>query len=131
MHDQNIQHASQRSKVIYAEKELQILIRRFYSVKHRCGRARFYRHVTFGFSSAREAAEYMFENFGPLPLDTTALVARGSKNGPSTSSRLRYQSIDRIDGRLGYEPGNLRYAKRFEFEPGHTARSNESFRLEG
>jgi len=79
---------------------LQILTKRFYSVKHRCGRARFYRHVSFGFGSARKAAEYMFENFGPLPLDNSA----------STSSRLRTMTIDRIDGRRGYEPGNLRYA---------------------
>jgi hypothetical protein len=138
MHTQNIHHASQKSKVIYAEKDtsprlpplsparslplrgaspdfetasssplsgfsspplgekqsskglaLQILTKRFYSVKHRCGRARFYRHVTFGFGSAREAAEYMLALHGPIP--------------PG-------QSIDRIDGRRGYEPGNLRYA---------------------
>jgi hypothetical protein len=90
MHNENIQQAAQRSKAI-SEKELQIvaLTKRFYSVKHRCGRARFYRHVKFGFGSAREAAEYTFALHGPL------------SSG---------QSIDRIDGRRGYEPGNLRYA---------------------
>lgn len=90
MHDQNVQHASQRSKVIYAKNNAFLLLtKRFYSVKHRCGRSRFYRHVKFEFGSAREAAEYMFENFGPL---------------------LPGMTIDRIDGRRGYEPGNLRYA---------------------
>jgi hypothetical protein len=62
---------------------------RFYSIKHRCGRDPYYRRVKFGFKSAREAAEYMFALSGALWPGAT---------------------IDRIDGRRGYERGNLRYA---------------------
>jgi hypothetical protein len=62
---------------------------RFYSVKHRCGRDPHYYRVKFGFESAREAAEYMFAECGALYPGAT---------------------VDRINGRRGYERGNLRYA---------------------
>jgi hypothetical protein len=62
---------------------------RFYSIKHRCGRDPHYRRVKFGFKSAREAAEYMLASSGALWPGAT---------------------IDRINGRRGYERGNLRYA---------------------
>jgi hypothetical protein len=65
------------------------LVKRFYSIKHRCGRGRDYHNVRFGFESAREAAEYMLAECGPL---------------------LPEMTIDRIDGRRGYVRGNLRYA---------------------
>jgi hypothetical protein len=68
--------------------ENQALLRRFYAVKHRCGRGT-YHHIRFGFESAREAAGYMLATCGPL---------------------LPGMTIDRVDGRRGYEPGNLRYA---------------------
>ena len=54
------------------------LVKRFYSIKHRCGRGRDYHNVRFGFESAREAAEYMLSECGPL---------------------LPEMTIDRIDGR--------------------------------
>jgi hypothetical protein len=63
-------------------------------IKHRCGRDRHYLRVTFKFESAREAAEYMLAVCGPLPEPA---------EGPNLS-------IDRIDGRRGYERGNLRCA---------------------
>jgi hypothetical protein len=69
--------------------DIKRLTLRFYGIKHRCGRDRYYRRVKFGFESAREAAEYMLETCGPLAPEMT---------------------IDRINGRKGYEPGNLRYA---------------------
>ena len=56
------------------------LLQRFYAIN---------RHVKFGFTDAREAAEYMLTTCGPLWPGAT---------------------IDRIDERRGYERGNLRYA---------------------
>jgi hypothetical protein len=74
---------------------LALLIRRFAGARQRCSATakaadcEHYRHVSFGFESPRAAAVYMLENFGPIP--------------PK-------HSIDRINPRRGYEPGNLRYA---------------------
>jgi hypothetical protein len=71
------------------------LVRRFHQAKFRCGPKakpadrRTYRGIAFKFPSARDAAEYMLDACGALPPGMT---------------------IDRIDGRRGYEPGNLRYA---------------------
>jgi hypothetical protein len=69
--------------------EVHALTLRFYSIKHRCGRARYYERVTFGFESAHTAAEYMLATCGPL---------------------LPGMTVDRVNGRRGYAPGNLRYA---------------------
>ena len=73
-------------------QQLNKLIARLHGIKHRCGRDRHYLRVTFKFESAREAAEYMLAVCGPLP-------------EPAEGTNL---SIDRIDGRRGYERGNLR-----------------------
>jgi hypothetical protein len=84
------------SKYSKLSPDLQVLVKRFYGIKHRCGErsSKVYRKIAFGFSSARAAADYCLATLGPLP------------------SRLH--QIDRIDSRLGYEPGNLRYATQAE-----------------
>jgi hypothetical protein len=81
------------ARLTQTDQSLRELTRRFYQVKYRCGRARYYEHVAFGFDSARHAAEYMLAECGPL---------------------LPGMTIDRINGRRGYEPGNLRYANMSE-----------------
>lgn len=101
-------------------QEIRKLTIRFYGVKHRCGRDRYYRHVKFGFTTAREAAEYMLAACGPLPPDDTS--KRGARQ------RTVYKSIDRIDGRRGYEPGNMRYATMAEQLANRRFKSLEQYR---
>jgi hypothetical protein len=82
------------------------LLKRFYAIKHRCGRDPYYRHVKFDFMNAREAAMYTLAACGPLlPAPEQPVRRDGVANGA-----VKYLTIDRVDGRRGYERGNLRYA---------------------
>jgi hypothetical protein len=106
MHSQNVDETC---------SDFKVLLKRFHAAKHRCsdavrGRQRkTYRGVKFGFESARAAARYCLEILGPLPSS--------------------FHTIDRIDPRRGYEPGNIRYATMAENLANRRFKSRFQFQL--
>jgi hypothetical protein len=93
-----------------SDSDLQVLCRRFHNIKARCGsrRSKTYHLVQFGFPSARAGALYCFETLGPLSPEAT---------------------IDRINPKLGYEPGNLQYLTMPEQLARRRFRTREQFQL--